>query len=88
MKKLVFHRRFEKQYLQLQPAQKERVKAALALFIVDARDPSLRVHRLIGEHKGQSSVSAGGDLRIHVLEDEDSETVVVLQVGSHSQLYG
>lgn len=88
MRRFIFHKRFEKQYSLLKPAQKEKVKNALSCFVSDEKHPSLRTHKLSGKYKGQISISAGGDLRIHLLECEDSVYVLVLQVGSHSQLYG
>ena len=88
MRKLVFHRRFEKQYALLNSVQKVRVKVALTQYMTGKITPALRVHKLSGEYRGQVSISAGGDLRIHLLDNEIDMTVVALQVGTHSQLYG
>jgi len=87
MRRLVFHKKFEKQFSALKPAQKERVKTALASFAKGENLSSLRIHKLVGEFRGQISLSAGGDLRVHIIEDEEDALVIALQVESHSQLY-
>jgi len=85
-----FTKRFLKQLERLGAPQQARVQAALAQANVDLDLPSLRLHELKGEYAGTHSISAGGDLRIHIeLFDEDGQTIASLQsVGTHSQLYG
>jgi mRNA-degrading endonuclease YafQ of YafQ-DinJ toxin-antitoxin module len=83
-----FHRVFEKQFAKLPEKKRAAVKEAIRCFAADRREPSLRFHALSGRFAGQSSISAGGDLRIHLKELDDGTVVVVMAVGSHSQLYG
>jgi addiction module RelE/StbE family toxin len=85
--KLIFHKRFEKQFTDLSTTQKNKVKSALRAYLQGDDDRSLRIHQLTGEFKGQISISAGGDLRIHMIIDDAASSLIVLQVGSHSQLY-
>jgi len=87
-RRLVFHKRFEKQFSALRQAQKERVKEALTDYANGEKSASLRIHSLSGDYKRQVSISAGGDLRLHLIDEKTSNDIVVLQVGTHSQLYG
>ncbi|MCL1856678.1 MAG: type II toxin-antitoxin system YafQ family toxin [Kiritimatiellaeota bacterium] len=86
MKKYHFTKRFEKQYAKLPSAKQDAVDAALLLYLEKPDAPKLRRHALKGEYAGQTSISAGGDVRIHLIED-DNIIIVVVCVGSHSQLY-
>lgn len=55
-------------------------------FIKDKSVASLRLHALTGEWENHFSISAGGDLRIHLKYIEELN-VLVVTVGTHSQLY-
>jgi len=84
--KLELSREFEKQYKKLNQKQAEKVSQTLEDFLRDKSIVSLRYHALRGEWQGYYSISTGGDLRIHIRYV--SETIVlVVAVGSHSQLY-
>jgi len=80
-------KKFAKEYSNLPRKSQERVDAALKLFLENKYNPILRNHALQGNYKGFSSISAGGDIRIHYYEKGDKITVVLVRVGSHSRLY-
>ena len=86
MKAYRFTARFKKQYAKLPSAKQDAVDTALLLYLEVPDAPRLRRHILKGEYAGQTSISAGGDLRIHLIEG-DKTIIVVVCVGSHSQLY-
>jgi len=86
VKKYHFTQRFEKQYAKLPPTKQGAIDSALLLYLEEPNAPKLRRHALKGEYAGQTSISAGGDVRIHLIED-DEIIIVVVCVGSHSQLY-
>ena len=86
MKKYHFTKRFEKQYAKLPSAKQDTVDSTLLLYLDEPDAPKLRRHTLKGEYAGQTSISAGGDVRIHLIED-NTIIIVVVCVGSHSQLY-
>lgn len=86
MKKYRFATTFRKQYAKLPTAKQDAVDRALILYLDEPSAPRLRRHTLKGEYAGQISISAGGDLRIHLIETKDI-IIVVVCVGSHSQLY-
>lgn len=86
--KLELTKNFAKEYSKLPRKSQEKVDAALKLFLENKYNPILRNHALQGNYKGFSSISAGGDIRIHYFEKDDRITVVLVRVGSHSRLYG
>ena len=86
--KLELTKNFAKEYSKLPRKSQEKVDTALKLFLENEYNPVLRNHALQGSYKGFSSISAGGDIRIHYFEKDDNITVVLVRVGSHSQLYG
>lgn len=56
------------------------------VFAVDPFDPILDNHQLHGEYDGCRSFNVTGDLRI-IYRKTDSNTYLLLDVGTHSQLY-
>jgi addiction module RelE/StbE family toxin len=81
------HKQYDKAWAKLNKNQQQRALAALKLFLIDPTSPSLRPHQLKGSYYPQYSISAGGDLRIHYLQ-LDANTIVLMLIGTHSQLYG
>ncbi|HTE57930.1 MAG TPA: type II toxin-antitoxin system mRNA interferase toxin, RelE/StbE family [Verrucomicrobiae bacterium] len=79
------HKSFEKDYLKLKPAQRERLKKAFVLFITDPMHPDLYNHPLSGKWTGYRSITFGGDWRTHY-KVVDGEALFVA-CGTHSQLY-
>lgn len=84
--KLELSRDFEKQYKKLNQKQAEKVAQTLEDFLRDKSIVSLRYHALRGKWQGHYSISAGGDLRVHIRYVSEA-VVLVVAVGSHSQLY-
>ena len=81
-----YTKQFRKNYEKLPTKKQQKVRGAIALFLNNPRDPSLRLHELRGELSGVWSLSADGDLRVHFRYYDDT-IVLFLTVGSHSQLY-
>ncbi len=84
--KLDFSKEFAKRYKSLNRNQQARIDRALLQLVQDKDVASLRYHALKGEWRGHYSISAGGDLRIH-LKYLAAEDVLVVTLGTHSQLY-
>lgn len=59
---------------------------ALRLFEHNPADPRLDTHKLRGEHQGKWAFSFGYDARV-VFTWEDA-TAVLLDVGTHDEVYG
>ena len=81
------HRQYEKAWAKLSKKQQTKTLETIQLFLKAPSHPSLRLHQLKGDYYPQYSLSAGGDLRIHLLISGE-DTVVLMTVGTHSQLYG
>lgn len=86
MIKVQRHRLYDKAWKKLGAAQQNRALESIKLYLSDPANKKLRLHRLKGEHYPQYSISAGGDLRIHLLIQEDG-TVILMKIGTHAQLY-
>jgi addiction module RelE/StbE family toxin len=78
---------FEKQFKKLRRNEQIRVVECLRVFERYPETLTLRRHALKGKYKRFMSISAGGDLRLHYYEKDDSITCVFVSAGSHSQLY-
>lgn len=81
-----FTKAFNKQFEKLHRKKQQKARDAVALFLHDATEQSLRNHGLKGEWLGFYSLSAGGDLRLHY-KVVGKDKVLFVAVGSHSQLY-
>ena len=78
---------FTKAVARLTNRQVDALDAALALYEQDRRHPTLRDHALKGAMKGLRSFSAGWDLRVIYREEGGFITVILVDVGSHNQVY-
>ncbi|HEX4774464.1 MAG TPA: type II toxin-antitoxin system mRNA interferase toxin, RelE/StbE family [Candidatus Saccharimonadales bacterium] len=83
--KVRYLKSFQKQVVKLQPAQTNRLKAALLLFQIEPDHPDLYNHPLTGNWAGYRSIAFGGDLRAHYKMVND--IAVFVACGRHSQLY-
>ncbi len=81
-----FTKAFNKQFVKLPRKKQEQARNTIAMFLDDMTVPSLRNHELKGEWLGYSSISAGGDLRLHYKIIAETK-VLFVTVGTHSQLY-
>lgn len=78
---------FLKSYSALTSVQKKRVEIATENFVVDRSNPALRDHPLKGKMKGLRSFSAAWDLRVIYREEGGFITIILMDVGSHNQVY-
>jgi addiction module RelE/StbE family toxin len=84
--KIILHKRFEKQYVKLRPADKEKFKNRRNIFLINPFDSTLNNHALAGKYEGYRSINITGDLRaVYTLIDND--TAFFVAIGTHSQLY-
>lgn len=84
--KIDFTKKFDKQFKKLPVKKQEQARVAIKLFLIDTDNPKIRHHSLRGKWLGYTSISAGGDLRLH-LRFIDDDTILFVAIGSHSQLY-
>ncbi len=81
-------KKYIKSYRKLPSRAREAVDTALRVFMADPFAPSLRNHSLKGEWAGVRSIDAGFDVRILFMEEDGYTIVLLVDVGTHSQLYG
>lgn len=84
--RIIFHKKFDKQYAKLPDAQKKRFENAIVLFRSDPYHHDLYNHPLGGQWKDHRSISFGGDWRAHYIIINKDE-VLFVAIGTHSQLY-
>lgn len=82
-----YHRQFEKRFAKLQPQIKKKVITAIQQFAKNPFDPKLRNHALTGRLAGLRAISVMGDLRIIFEEHDHYVLVIMLDVGTHNQVY-
>lgn len=85
--KIRYHKSFEKSFKKLPKGLKAKTKEAIATFVKDPFAKKLRNHALKGNMKGRRAFSVTGDVRI-IFEEYDGYTLVLmLDVGTHNQIY-
>lgn len=86
--KITYRKQFIKQFKRLQRREQLAVDDAIDRFEKNPVDPSLYNHPLKGNMKGKRALSAGFDLRIIFKEYDGYAVVIMLDVGSHENVYG
>lgn len=84
---IVFSKAFQKSLAKLSRRDSSTVESAVAAYKSDRCDPSLRDHALKGKMKGLRAFSAGYDLRVIYKEEDGYVKVILLDVGTHNQVY-
>lgn len=84
---ILTHRSFEKAYAKLDSRQRNLVNRAITLFMEDRSNPALRDHPLKGKLAGLRSFSASWDLRVIYREEDGFVIVILIDVGTHNQVY-
>ena len=78
---------FKKALARLRPWQVDAVEEAVSIFRNKRSDPALHDHALKGKMKGLRAFSAGFDLRLIYWEHGGFITIILLDVGTHNQVY-
>jgi len=84
--KITYSKTFSKQLKKLPVKVQEQFFVRLELFISDRAHPTLKVHKLVAQYRGQSSFNVTADIRTVFYEDKTG-TVDLVAIGSHSELY-
>lgn len=77
-----FDKRIKKQPKRIQEEFKKRIE----LFIHDIYHPTLNIHKLSGKLSGLWSFNLSGDMRV-VFDKSMNDVILLVDVGSHSELY-
>lgn len=78
---------FLKAYARLSLQQRKQVDNALLLYQTDRTDSNLRDHALKGKKHGLRAFSAAWDLRVIYREEGGFITIVLIDTGTHNQVY-
>ena len=80
-------KKFEKQYKKLTPKIQKQFADRLILFLDDKDHPLLNVHSLKGQYIGLWSFNVSADVRV-IFDDSYDDVLILVAIGSHSELYG
>ena len=80
-------RKFKKSFDKLPKVVKQQFSERRKLFESEPYHPLLHNHSLTGKYSDCRSFNVKGDFRT-VFEQLDSETVHLIDIGTHNQLYG
>lgn len=84
---LISSRNFDNEVEKLTQKFKIILKDKLALFKVEPYNKIFNNHKLKGSLKTYRSINITGDYRV-IYEQLNHETVRLIRIGSHSELYG
>jgi len=85
--KIIFTKRFEKQYESAPSQVQNGFKERLSLFLKDKNDVILNNHILKGKLREHRSINITGDWRAIFKESKREEYVCFVLLGKHSKLY-
>jgi addiction module RelE/StbE family toxin len=84
--KIVTTKKFDKKIQKQSVKIKKEFKNRIAIFAEDLNNPILNTHKLSGKLKDLWSFNLSGDIRI-IFDMSQKGVVMLVDVGSHSQLY-
>ncbi|MDB5245379.1 MAG: hypothetical protein JWN90_484 [Parcubacteria group bacterium] len=85
--KVLYEKRFEKQYLKLSRDLQDKADIRIRLFAHNPFDPILGNHPLHGKYQEHRSINITGDYRA-VYRMLKRDIAVFVTLGTHSELYG
>lgn len=83
----VVSKKFKKSFNKLPQAGKKQFIERRKLFESDPFNPLLHNHSLAGKYSDCKSFNVNGDIRV-IFSYINPETVHLIDIGTHSQLYG
>ncbi len=85
--KIVFAKRFQKQYQSASEQIKSDFSGRLGVFMKDKHAVVLNNHSLKGKLKGYRSINVTGDWRAIFRESKDRNCTIFVLLGKHGDLY-
>ena len=82
---IAYHKKFKKAFVRQPKSIQEKFFERLEIFAQDQFHYLLNNHALAGEFLGWRSFNVTGDIRVHY--EEIPGGVVLMSIGSHSELY-
>lgn len=84
--KFVTHRKFKKSFSKVPIKIQTKFYTQIEIFLNNEFDSRLRNHALSGEYKGLYSIDITGDWRV-LYGRMNTSTIMLIDIGTHSQLY-
>ena len=84
--RIAYHRNFKKALRRQPKHMQQKFMERLDVFAEDQFHYSLNNHALSGKFRGTRSFDVTGDVRVHY--EETGDGIVLMNIGTHSQLYG
>lgn len=84
---IIYNHGFKKALEKLPPKIKITFKERLDLFIVNPYAEVLNNHRLHGQFRHYRSINITSNYRL-IFEEKDSNTISLIDIGTHNQIYG
>ncbi len=88
LKQTPYFSRVFKRFAKRHPELKEATRTALDMLRKDPFAPSLRLHSLTGRLAGKQAVSINYAYRIVLCVEIVGQEVILLNIGSHDEVYG
>jgi len=85
---IIYTKNFVKSYKKLSTNDKKAIDNTLRIFAQNPTHAKLRNHVLKGNKEGIRSIDVKFDLRILFYEENGYIKVIMLDVGTHAQIYG
>jgi mRNA interferase YafQ len=85
--KIIETKRYFKAHKKLSKKQKKQVEKTIEIFKENPFNSQLKNHPLKGTMKNLRAISAANNLRIIYREEDDHIIVIMIDVGTHSQVY-
>ncbi len=85
--KVIKYRLFEKSFKKVPAGIKLKFNEQIKIFYKNITDTRLDNHALHGKWIGHRSIKLTGDWRI-IFKEINQDTIVLIDIGTHSQLYG
>lgn len=85
--KIILHKNFEKRFKKLPLSIRKKAIAVIQKFGKNPFHPSLKNHPLVGKLSGKRALSVTFDTRIIFEEYDDYILVIMLDIGTHNQVY-
>ena len=85
--RVLYHKKFDKHFEKLSFKLQDKVIGIIELFRKNPINPILKNHALKGEMNGRRAISVTGDMRIIFEEHDNYVLVIMLDVGTHNQVY-
>ena len=80
------HRQFKKDFKKLPSPVRQKLFERLNTFVTSPFSPVLNNHALSGVYRGYRSINITGDYRV-IFDPLDENTLRLMRVGTHPQLY-